>query len=157
MQSEYSLWTRQPELGLLQGCKRLGTAFVAFSPLGRGMFGATDPDPATFAGRDIRPGNPRFTGDNYERNREQVAKFRALAGSLGHAPASLATAWVMSRAPHIHAIPGTRTVAHLEELAAGAKIALSPETLAEIEAVLLRLAHGDRYSEAQAVGVERYC
>ena len=76
VQSEYSLWTRQPELGMLQACKRLGTAFVAFSPLGRGMFGATDPDPATFAGRDIRPGNPAL-------HRRQL---RAQPGAGGEVP-----------------------------------------------------------------------
>jgi aryl-alcohol dehydrogenase-like predicted oxidoreductase len=158
VQSEYSLWSRLPELGMLQACKRTGTAFVAFSPLARAMFGATDPDPATFGDRDIRRTNPRFTGENFARNLAYVKRFRSFARARGYAPASLALAWLLKRGSHIHPIPGTRSVAHLEEHAAAASIRLSAADMAEIEAVLpAGFAHGDRYSDQQMVGVERYC
>jgi aryl-alcohol dehydrogenase-like predicted oxidoreductase len=157
VQSEYSLWSRLPELGMLQACKRTGTAFVAFSPLARAMFGATDPDPAAFGDRDIRRTNPRFTGENFARNLAYMKRFRSFAGARGYAPASLALAWLLKRGSHIHPIPGTRSVAHLEEHAAAAFIRLSAADMAEIEAVLpAGFAHGDRYSDQQMAGVERY-
>lgn len=158
VQSEYSLWVRQPELGVLQACEELGTAFVAFSPLGRGIFAREIPDPATFGKGDFRTRNPRFTEPRFSWNRGYVERFQAYAADHGHSPAALAVAWGLAKGEHIHSIPGTRTAAHLEELVAGAAIKLTPADIAEIEAILPPgFADGDRYSDAQYNSVERYC
>lgn len=158
VQNEYSLWTRLPELGMIQACARLGTAFVAFSPVARGMFGDAPLNPASFAQTDFRRANPRFQEPNFSRNEARVAQFRAFARERGWAPAALAIAWVLNRGDHIIPIPGTRGPEHLEEDAKGADIALDAETLAQIEAILpVGFAHGDRYSEQQGSGSERYC
>jgi aryl-alcohol dehydrogenase-like predicted oxidoreductase len=158
VQNEYSLWTRQVELGLLQACERLGTAFVAFSPLARGMFADSIPDPAMFKPGDFRIQNPRFNAPHYEQNRKAISAFLRLAREMGHAPASLAIAWTLARAEHVIPIPGTRTAAHLKQNAAGAAIKLSEADLRAIEEVLpAGFAHGPRYSEQQFVGIEQYC
>jgi aryl-alcohol dehydrogenase-like predicted oxidoreductase len=158
IQNEYSLWTRLPELGLLQATKRLGTALVAFSPVGRGMFSSTPVDPARFGEGDFRRLNPRFIEPNFGYNSAYVAKFAAFAKARGLSPATLAIAWTLARGDHVIPIPGTRSAAHLEEDAAAADVVLSPADLDAIEAILpVGFAHGDRYSEGQANGPERYC
>ena len=158
VQSEYSLWTRQPELGLIDLCARLGTAFVAFSSLGRGMFGDTPLVPSQFAKGDFRASNPRFDHDNFPRNEEKVAAFRVLAGEMGLSTATLANAWALAKAPHIHVIPGTRSAVHLQQNAQAAGVSLSAEQIATIEAILpAGFAHGARYAPQQSVGVEDYC
>lgn len=158
VQNEYSLWTRQVELGLLQASERLGTSFVAFSPLARGMFADTLPDPAKFSVGDFRVANPRFNAPHFEENRKAVGAFLQLASEMGHAPASLAIAWTLARGKHVIPIPGTRSVAHLRQNAAGAAIRLNDADLKAIEAVLpAGFAHGPRYSEQQFVGIEPYC
>ena len=158
VQSEYSLWTRLPELGLLQACKRRRTALVAFSPVGRGIFADKLPDPARFREGEFRAANPRFQEPNWSYNARRIAAFNDFAREQGFAPAALAIAWVLSRGEHVIAIPGTRSGDHLEQDAAGASIALTPEMIDRIEELLpVGFAHGDRYSDAQAVGPERYC
>lgn len=158
VQNEYSLWTRLPELGLIDACRRHGAALVAFSPLARGMFSTTPLDPETFGASDFRRTNPRFMQPNFAYNAKAFDRFRAFAAERGQPPAALAIAWVLSRAPEIIAIPGTRTAGHLDECAAGAAITLSPDDLAAIDAIMpVGFAHGDRYSDAQAIGPERYC
>ena len=158
VQNEYSLWTRLPELGIIQACRRLGTAFVAFSPLGRGVFSRHGVDPATFADTDFRKTNPRFREPNFSYNARAIAHFADYAREKGHSPAALALAWVLHRGDHIIPIPGTRFANHLSECADGAVIKLSAQDLIDIEAILpVGFAHGDRYSDAQAVGPERYC
>lgn len=158
VQSEYSLWTRQPELGLLQACKRHGAAFIAFSPVGRGIFADRSPDPAAFPATDFRRTCPRFSPENLPRNNAQIDLFRAYARDHGWSTAGLATAWTMAQGDHIIPIPGTRSPAHLAELAQSVEIVLSAEALAEIEAILpVGFAHGHRYSLAQVVGTEMYC
>lgn len=158
VQSEYSLWTRQPEMGMLQTCAELGTAFVAFSPVGRGML--TD-RPVT-AGDDLSgwfiDGNPRFTEPNLSANIAWTDRFRALAGDWGVAAATLALAWVLAKGEHTIAIPGTRSVTHLAEAAKAAALPLTAAQMVEIETVLpIGFAHGDRYSDQQWRGQERYC
>ena len=158
VQSEYSLWTRLPELGMLQTCRELGVAFVPFSPLARGMFSDTPPDPAQFPDDDFRKANPRFVEPNFSYNEAIVSKFRSYAHDCGLTPAALALAWVLNQGDHLIPIPGTRSVKHLEEDLAAADRTLSATELAEIEALLpVGFAHGDRYSEAQNIGPERYC
>jgi len=158
VQSEYSLQTRSPELGLVQSCERLGASLVAFSPVGRGLLTDTPPTPEKIAGADFYKANPRFTEPNYIANLAITEGFRRLAAELGTSTAALAVAWLLHRSPAVIAIPGTRSVAHLEQLAAGGTLALTEADLDRIETVLpVGWAHGDRYSEAQWVGPERYC
>jgi len=157
VQSEYSLWTRAPELGLVQACAALGTALVAFSPVGRGMLTDHPPGEEALARSEFLRGNPRFQEPNLAVNRRMAAGFRELAADMGTSAAALAIAWLCARSPAVIPIPGTRSVAHLRELAAGASLDLSTEDLARIEAVLpVGWAHGDRYNDAQSVGPERY-
>ena len=158
VQSEYSLWTRQPELGMLQACEALGTAFVAFSPVGRGML----TDRPVAVGEDLTgwfiDGNPRFVEPNLSANLTWTDRFRALAADKRVPAAALALAWVLAKGSHTFAVPGTRSIAHLAEAAQGASMVLSAEEVAEIETVLpLGFAHGDRYSASQWRGQERYC
>ena len=158
VQSEYSLWSRMPDLGMIGACRDLGVAFVAFSPLARGMFATRTPDPATFDKGDFRKDNPRFIEPNFSRNVAAIAPFRKLAADRGTTPAALALAWVLARGDHLIPIPGTRSAAHLREDAAGAGISLTDADLAEIARLLpAGFAHGDRYSQAQLAGAERYC
>lgn len=158
VQSEYSLATRYPELGLRQACRELGVALVAFSPVGRTYL--TD---APF-GRDhlgdipFLKSNPRFQEPNYSANIRITDGFRALARDMGEPAAALAIAWLVSRGDHVIPIPGTKSVAHLAELVRGMKLELTPGDLDAIERVLpVGWAHGDRYSEDQWKGPEKYC
>ena len=158
VQSEYSLWTRQPELGMIQTCRELGVAFVAFSPLGRGMFTQTPPDPATFEEGHFRTGTPRFCEPNFTHNIRQVKAFRQLAQDLNTSPVSLAIAWSLARGDHLIPIPGTRSGAHLQDSVAGSSFEMTAQIMQEIEKLLpLGWAHGDRYSPEQWVGIEGYC
>jgi aryl-alcohol dehydrogenase-like predicted oxidoreductase len=157
VQSEYSLWTRNPELGLIQACAELGAVLVAFSPLARGYLSGVLQNVESFGEKDFRHPNPRFQGLNWRRNRERLGDFVALANAWGLKPATLAIAWTLAKAPHIVPIPGTRAAAHLEECAAAAEIDLTDAQLAEIERALpLGFAAGERYSEQQWVGIQKY-
>lgn len=158
VQSEYSPWVRTPDLGMIQTCKDLGVAFVPFSPLGRGVFTDPAPDPATFEKTDFRILNPRFLEPNYSFNLKAIQPFRDFAAARGLTTAQLALAWSLHRGPHLIPIPGTRSAAHLEEIAGAAEVVLSGDDLAEIERILpVGFAHGDRYSAVQLAGAERYC
>ncbi|MEO0543444.1 MAG: aldo/keto reductase [Pseudomonadota bacterium] len=158
VQSEYSLQTRLPELGMLQMCKKLGTTFVSFSPVGRGLLTDTDPDRSQFPDVDFRKANPRFNEPNLSRNMEKVEALRAFARQKGVATSTLAIAWTFAMVPNSVSIPGTRSATHLAEDAAAADLPLSQEDLAKIEELLpVGWCHGARYSHAQAFGVEDYC
>jgi aryl-alcohol dehydrogenase-like predicted oxidoreductase len=158
VQSEYSLWTRQVELGVRQACTEVGATLVAFSPVGRGVFAEAFPDPATFPDGDIRKGNPRFTDPNYGLNKAALAPFQTFARSRGWPVAAAAIAWLLDRGPDVVPIPGTRSAAHLRQLAHGAEIVLTDADRAKIARLLPPgFAHGARYSDAQWVGVEQYC
>lgn len=158
VQSEYSLSTRAPELGLVQACAELGVAMVAFSPVGRSLL--TDhPIPAERI-REIPflAGNPRFMEPNLSENLRIMQGFRKLAADMGTTAAGLANAWLLARGPHVIPIPGTRSVEHLRECISGATLALTETDLERIETALpVGWAHGDRYSEQQWIGPERYC
>ncbi len=157
IQSEYSLSTRAPEMGLLQACNDLGTALVAFSPVGRTLL--TD-RPLTYdfaQSLDFTKVNPRFNKPNYDHNISITDKFRNYAQDLGVASATLSIAWLLSKGDHIIPIPGTRSVEHLKELIAAIQFDMTDEIKNEIENILpLGWAYGDRYSEAQWIGPERY-
>jgi aryl-alcohol dehydrogenase-like predicted oxidoreductase len=158
VQSEYSLWSRSPELGMLQACAELDVAFVPFSPVGRGIFAQEIPDPTTFRNTDFRKDTPRFTEPNFGYNVTKINAFKALAQDLGTHPTSLAIAWCLQRGPHLIPIPGTRSSAHLTQCADASKFMMSAEIMTQIETVLpVGWAHGDRYTKAQWNGPEGYC
>jgi len=157
VQSEYSLATRAPDLGLIQACQETGAALVAFSPVGRGYLTDTPPTPEYVAASAFMTSNPRFQQPNYTANLAITDGFRALAREMGEPAAGLAIAWCLARGEHVIPIPGTRNVDHMRQLARGAEIELSEGDLATIEAVLpVGWAHGDRYNAGQWVGPERY-
>ena len=158
VQSEYSLATRAPELGLLQTCAELGTTLVAFSPVGRAFL--TDAPFSYDRGQSMAftKNNPRFMAPNYAANIAQTDKLRALAAEMGEPTAALAIAWVMAQGKNVLPIPGTKNEAHLAELLRGTQIKLSAEDIARIEEILpVGWAHGDRYNAVQWLGPERYC
>lgn len=158
VQNEYSLWTRQPELGLIQTCAELGTAFVPFSPLARGALGHTMLDPETLDPAEFRRQIPRFQPENWPLNRTRIEVFRAYAADRGLSPAALAVAWVLDRGTHVLPIPGTRSAGHLSDWAGAADIDLNNDDLAVIDRLLpVGWAYGDRYDHDQAATVERYC
>jgi aryl-alcohol dehydrogenase-like predicted oxidoreductase len=147
LQTEYSLWTRNPEITVLQACRELGVSFVAFSPLGRGFLcGPLDID--AFDAKDIRRTMPRFTPAHYPHNAGLLPAYLAVAQEVGCSPAQLALAWLLHQGPDILPIPGTTRVEHLRDNVAAADLSLSPEVLARLDAVMNdRLVSGNRYNE----------
>ena len=157
VQNEYSLWTRTPELGLIQRCAQLGVAFVPFSPLARGAFGTPMADPATFAPQEFRTRIPRFHPENWSHNKARLDAFHTYAHTRGLAPAALALAWLLDRASHILPIPGTRSADHLRAWVMAPEIDLTDDDREEIDRLLpTGWAWGDRYDDMQAATVERY-
>jgi len=158
VQSEYSLSTRAPELGLVQACAELGTALVAFSPVGRSLLTDNPLPKERIPELGFLKANPRFIEPNLSANLAITDGFRALAGGMGVPAAALAIAWLLHRGDHVIPIPGTRSVAHFRELVAGCDLELSAEDMARIETVLpVGWAHGDRYNADQWIGPERFC
>jgi len=148
LQTEYSPWTRNPEIAVLDACRELGVAFVAFSPVGRGFLTSTPPDVNALDPKDIRRAMPRFAPANYARNLELLPAYNALAQQAGCTPAQLAIAWLLHKAPHILPIPGTTSVEHLHEDLAAADVKLSPEVMRQIDEVMHdRLVVGNRYND----------
>ena len=158
VQSEYSLAVRFPELGLVQETERLGTALVAFSPVGRSLLTDRPCSPEKADTLPFLKVNPRFQEPNLSANIEAGKPFRQLAVDMGTTAAALSIAWLIHRADHVVPIPGTRSPDHLREHCAGAALDLDDAAMAAIEEALpLGWAHGDRYSQAQWVGPEKYC
>ena len=158
VQSEYSLSVRAPELGLTQTTAELGTALVAFSPVGRSLLTDKPHEGGKVETMPFLKENPRFQEPNLSRNIELTQPFRALASDLGTSAAALAIAWLLHRQNNIIPIPGTRSPAHLREHCAGARLSLGLDDLEAIETTLpVGWANGDRYSVGQWVGPERYC
>ncbi|MCB1054255.1 MAG: aldo/keto reductase [Acidobacteria bacterium] len=146
LQSEYSLWSREPEDGVLDTCAELGIGFVPYSPLGRGMLTGTLRSADDLEEGDFRRHNPRFTGDNLSHNLRLVTAVEALAAEKGCTPAQLALAWTLARGEYLVPIPGTRRVRYLEENLGALDVALSPEDLARLDAAFPRgAAAGTRY------------
>ena len=149
LQSEYSLWTRDPEDGVLETCQRLDIGFVPYSPLGRGFLTGALKSPQDFAPDDYRRTNPRFQGENFARNLALVEKVKALAEDKNCTAAQLALAWVLAQWQHMVPIPGTRRARNLDENLGALEVGLSSAELAEIDAVFPAAAiAGARYPEA---------
>ena len=148
LQSEYSLWTRDPEQGVLATCRRLGIGFVPYSPLGRGFLTGAITRPGQFAEDDYRRHTPRFQGENFAKNLHLVDKVRELAARRGCTPGQLALAWVLAQGEDIVPIPGTKRRSYLEENVRAMELTLGPDELAEIDAIFpFGAATGARYTE----------
>lgn len=156
VQSEYSLWTRDPEDEVLATCKDLGIAFVAYSPLGRGFLTGQIKQFEDLAADDYRRFSPRFQGENFEKNLLIVNKIQELAAEKNCTPSQLALAWVMAQGDHIFPIPGTKRVKYLEENAGAVNVSFSKEELTEIDNIFPKdVASGTRYPEAMMNSVNR--
>jgi aryl-alcohol dehydrogenase-like predicted oxidoreductase len=149
LQSEYSLWTRDPEKSVMDACERLGVGFVPFCPLGRGFLTGTVTNTESFGEKDYRNNVPRFQGEQFKRNLLLADQFKAIATDKGVSAAQLALAWVLARNPHIVPIPGTRRIKYLEENSAATDVELIAEDLAKIDKLFpVDLDVGARYPEA---------
>jgi len=146
VQSEYSLWSRNVEIGVLDACAELDIAFVAFSPLARGFLTSVDQDPAEFADKDIRRGMPRFQEPHFSENRKLLPEYRAIADEAGCTPAQLALAWVLHHGDYMHVLPGTTSVEHLEEDVAALDVDISSEIVARLDTLInQQTVSGPRY------------
>ena len=155
MQTEYSLMTRNPEIAVLEACRELGTTFVAFSPVARGALAGGVRDAADLGAKDIRRSMPRFVGDNWAANRALLDRFEAIAMREGVTPAQLSLAWVLSRGDHVVTIPGTASIAHLEENIARWDWELPATVNTELEALINReTVAGGRYAEAMQRSID---
>ena len=136
VQTEYSLWTRNPEIALLQACQELGIAFVAFSPVARAFLTGKLLDVTTLDAKDIRRSMPRFEPANYAANLKLLPAYQALADEAGCTPAQLALAWLLHRGDHIIPIPGTTSLPHLAEDLAAVDVKLSPAVMTKLDALI---------------------
>ncbi len=156
VQTEYSLWSRDAEDGILDACAELGVTFVAYSPLGRGFLTGDIKSLDDLAPDDWRRNNPRFQGENFAKNLALAGTVQEMAGRRGITPAQLALAWVLGRAQHITTIPGTRSAKRVDENASAADITLTAAELDALERAFPKgAAAGSRYPEATARFVER--
>lgn len=153
LQTEWSLWTRDPETdGVLDTVRQLGIGFVAYSPLGRGFLSGAIQKPEDLAEDDFRRHNPRFQGENFQKNLQLVAQVQDIALARGVAPAQLALAWVLAQGDNVVPIPGTKRRTYLEENVAADDITLTDEELRRIDEVLpVGAASGDRYGDMTPV------
>lgn len=159
VQTEYSLWTRNPEIAVLDTCRDIGAAFVAFSPLARGFLCGAVMEASALDPRDIRRPMPRFLPDNLAANLKLLPPFNALAQEAGCSPAQLALAWLLHKAPHIIAIPGTTSVDHLMDDLGAAQVTLPADLMARVEKLVNRnTVTGDRYTDQanNEVDTERF-
>ncbi|MFH1743851.1 MAG: aldo/keto reductase [bacterium] len=148
VQTEYSLWSRDPEDGILPTCRELGVGFVPYSPLGRGFLSGKIRSAEKLAEDDFRRFTPRFQGDNFQHNLNLLNKVEELAGEKGCAPGQIALAWLLAQGKDIVSIPGTRRIKYLEENVAAAEVELTAKDLARIEDVFPKgSAAGERYPE----------
>ena len=152
VQTEYSLWSRDPEAEVLPTCRQLGIGFVPYSPLGRGFLSGRFKSPDELDESDFRRHGPRFTGDNLEANLQLASKLAEIAEEKGITPAQLALAWVLAQGDDLVPIPGTKRRKYLEENAAAVDVELTDQDLARIEAELPSAA-GERYDEAGMASV----
>ena len=156
LQSEYSLWWREPEANVLPVCRELGITFVAFSPLGRGFLSGRVTNPDALDADDLRKRLPRFQGENFGRNLPLVERLDAFAAGKGATPSQVALAWLLARGDDVVPIPGTKRRTYLESNAAAADLELSPTDVAALEALFPPdAAVGERYNEQMARWVDR--
>lgn len=147
VQSEYSLWTRNPEIAVLDACREIGATFVAFSPLARGFLTGSLRDVTSLPPKDIRHAMPRFQGDNFTRNLKLLNGFAALARENDCTMGQLALGWLLAQAPHVVPIPGTTRVDHLAENAAAADVRLTPAAVERMELLINpQTVSGPRYN-----------
>ena len=156
LQSEYSLWTRDPESGVLATCRELGVGFVPFSPLGRAMLTGALTDPAMLGADDLRATMPRFAAANFAANRALVDRFMAFAQDRGCTAAQLCLAWLLAKGDGIAPIPGTKRVSYLEEDMAAAAMTLDPADVAALDMLFApENIAGDRYPPALMASIDR--
>jgi len=154
LQTEYSLWTRDPEDEILPTVRELGIGFVAYSPLGRGFLSGQITTPDDLPENDFRRSNPRFQGENFQRNLDLVERVKEIASEKGVTPGQLAIAWLLHQGEDIVPIPGTKRRKYLEENVAAAEVSLSDEELSRIdEAAPMGAASGDRYPDMSPVNI----
>jgi aryl-alcohol dehydrogenase-like predicted oxidoreductase len=154
LQTEYSLWSRDPEGNILDTCRELGIAFVAYSPLGRGFLTGRYKSIDDFAPDDWRRNNPRFQGENFQRNLDLVAKVEQLAREKGCTPAQLALAWLLSRGDDVIPIPGSTRIERVAENAGATEVTLTPADIRVLDALAPTVA-GERYPEGGMRAVNR--
>ena len=155
VQTEYSLWTRNPEIAVLEACRELGATFVAFSPVARGFLCDALHDVSRLDAKDIRKAMPRFSPENYAANLQLLPPYKALAQEAGCTPAQLALAWLLHKAPHIVPIPGTTSIEHLHDNLGAMNVRLDAGLLARLEALVnQRTVTGHRYSAQSASEVD---
>ena len=148
VQTEYSLWTRNPEIAVLEACRELGVAFVAFSPVARGFLCGELQDVSTLDAKDIRRAMPRFAPENYAANLQLLPPYCAIAREVGCTPSQLALAWLLHKGEHIIPIPGTTRVAHLLDDLGAADVTLDADVMARLEVLINeKTVTGNRYSE----------
>ena len=152
LQSEYSLWSRDPEDEILPTVRELGIGFVAYSPLGRGFLSGNITSPDDFAADDYRRNAPRFQGENFDKNLQLVARVKEIAAEKGVIPGQLALAWLLAQGDDIVPIPGTKRRTYLEENVAAVDITLTPAELERINEIAPKnIAAGDRYADMSSV------
>lgn len=155
VQTEYSLWTRNPEIAVLQTCKELGAAFVAFSPVARGYLCGTPIDVAALDEKDIRRSMPRFSPANFAANQALLPAYHTLAQHAGCSPSQLALSWLLHKAPHIIPIPGTTSVAHLLDDLGAASLVLGSDIMNQLESLINQhTVQGERYSAQSSSEVD---
>mgnify|MGYP000940316768 FL=1 len=155
IQTEYSLWTRNPEIAVLEACRELDVTFVAFSPLARGFLSLTIDNLDELAEKDIRRAMPRFYPENFEQNKALLTEYVAIAERAGCTPAQLALAWIRAKDPSIVSIPGTRFVKHMRDNLGAADVTLSGDIVAQLEQLINRdTVAGERYSAGQQTEID---
>jgi aryl-alcohol dehydrogenase-like predicted oxidoreductase len=150
LQSEYSLWTRDPEGAILDACRELGIGFVAYSPLGRGFLAGRFASPEELDDDDFRKHHPRFQGDNLDHNRRIADTVKEIALEKGVTPAQVALAWVLARGDDVVPIPGTKRRTYLEQNAAASTLELSADEMSRLDE--LGNAAGQRYADMSSIG-----
>lgn len=155
VQSEYSLWSRNAEVAVLDACADIGATFVAFSPLARGFLTDSDVNPEKFAEKDIRRGMPRFQEPHFSKNQRLLPQYRALAREAGCSAAQLALAWLLNRHPNMHVIPGTTKVSHLEENFKALEMSLSDDIISRVDMLInATTVSGPRYNAATQAEID---